>query len=52
MLLICVPMLRGRKQDQASDDSSLQQEVAELRDEVSRLKAERAVTDKSEALDG
>lgn len=51
MLLICVPMLRGRKHDQPTDQSASQQEVAELREEIARLKAELALED-SEALDG
>lgn len=52
MLLICVPMLLGRKHNQARDDGASRHEVAELREEISRLKAERALTDRSEALDG
>lgn len=52
MLLICVPMLLGRKHNQAAGPSASQQEVAELREEISRLKAERALEDKAEALDG
>jgi hypothetical protein len=52
MLLICVPMLLGRKHDHDAEPSASQQEVAELRDEISRLKAERALEGKVEALDG
>lgn len=52
MLLICVPMLLGRKHDHDAEPSASQQEVAELRDEISRLKAERALEGKAEALDG
>jgi len=52
MLLICVPMLFGRKQNRSSDQGATQQEVAELRHEISRLKAERALEDKTEAFDG
>lgn len=52
LLLVCVPMLLGRKHNRASDESASQQEVAELREEISRMKAERALTDRSEALDG
>jgi hypothetical protein len=52
MLLICVPMMFGRKHDQSADVGASKQEVAELREEVSRLKAERAHEDKSEALNG
>ncbi len=51
MLLICVPMLLGRKHGQ-SDQGASKQEVAELRDELSRLKAQRVLEDKTEALDG
>lgn len=52
MLLICVPMLLGRKHNQSGDAGVSQQEVAELREEISRLNAERALEDKSEALNG
>jgi hypothetical protein len=52
MLAICVPMLLGRKHNHSSDQSSTQQEIAELREEVARLKAERVLDDKSEARDG
>ena len=53
MLLICVPMLLGRRRrNQPPDRAASQQEVAELRHEISRLKAERALDNKTEALDG
>jgi uncharacterized small protein (DUF1192 family) len=52
MLFICIPMLLGRKHNQASDESASQQELAQLREEISRLKAERASMDRSEALNG
>jgi hypothetical protein len=52
MLLICVPMLLGRKHKQDAEPSASQQEVAELREEISRLKAERALEDTTKALDG
>ena len=52
MLLICVPMLLGRRHDQSADQSASRQEVAELREEISRLKADRALDDRTEALDG
>lgn len=52
MLLVCVPMLLGRKHNQASDESASQQELAELREEIAHLRAEQALGDKSEALDG
>jgi len=52
MLLICVPMLLGRRHNQPPDRGASQQEVAELREEISRLKAERALDNKTEVLDG
>ena len=52
LLLVCVPMLLGRKRNQAIDDTASKQEVAELREEISRLKADRAPTDRSEAPGG
>lgn len=52
MLLVCVPMMFGRKLGHSDDQSGSKQEIAELREEISRLKAERALEDKSEALDG
>ncbi|HZJ49418.1 MAG TPA: hypothetical protein VFF07_00885 [Actinomycetota bacterium] len=52
MLLICVPMLLGRRHNRSSDQGASQQEVAELREEISRLKAERALDSKTEVLDG
>lgn len=38
MLLMGVPMLVGRKQNNATGQAASQEEVAELRDEISRLK--------------
>jgi hypothetical protein len=52
MLFICVPMLLGRRHNQSANQGASQQEVAELREEISRLKAERALDDKTESLDG
>jgi len=52
MLIICVPMLLGRKHKQPRDESASKQEVAELREEISRLKAERALEDDSEVIGG
>lgn len=51
MLLICVPMMRNMHKGQ-SDDKGTSEEVAELREEVARLKAERALSDTSETVDG
>ncbi|MDQ3661927.1 MAG: hypothetical protein M3454_12885 [Actinomycetota bacterium] len=52
MVLVCVPMMFGRKHNRSSNQGVSQQEVAELRNEISRLKGERALDDKTEALDG
>ncbi len=52
MLLVCVPMLLGRKHNNAANESASQQEVAELREKISSLKAERTPADRSETLDG
>jgi len=52
MLLVCVPMMLGRKHGQADDENGYKQGIAELREEIALLKAERALEDKSEALDG
>ncbi len=41
MLLVCVPMLMNRKH--GSDEGLSKEDVADLREEVARLKAERAV---------
>lgn len=53
MLPICIPMMRNMHKghgDSADDDT--RQEVAELREEIARLRAERALEDKTVALDG
>lgn len=52
MLLICVPMMLGRKHNHSSDQGASQQDVAELREEIARLKAERALEDRDSVLDG
>jgi hypothetical protein len=53
MLLICIPMMRNmHKGHGESADADTRREVAELREETARLKAERVLEDKSEALDG
>lgn len=53
MLLICIPMMRNMHKDNgASDESDTQREIGELRDEIARLKADRALEDKSETVDG
>lgn len=50
MLLICVPMLLGRKQGGYEQNAS-QEEVAALRKEIARLRAERTLPD-GERVDG
>lgn len=52
MLLICIPMMRNMHKGHGEPDDSTRQEIAELREEVARLKAERALEDKSESVDG
>jgi hypothetical protein len=51
MLLICVPMLLGRKKHSGNQGAS-EQEIAQLREEIARLKSERALDDKAQAHDG
>lgn len=43
LLLVCVPMLLSRKQTQSSEQNAQQREIEELRQEISRLKAERVL---------
>lgn len=50
MLLICIPMMFGRKHG-SGDAGATQQDVAELHEEIARLKAERT-DNRSEALSG
>lgn len=50
MLLMCVPMLLGRKHNNAPGQAASQEEVAELREEISRLRAERVLEDKTGAM--
>ncbi len=52
MLLICVPMLLSHKRHQSNDQNASPKEIAELREELARLKAERALEDSREVLDG
>jgi hypothetical protein len=53
MLLICIPMMRNMHKGHGdSGATDTRQEVAELREEMARLKAERALEDNREALDG
>jgi hypothetical protein len=53
MLAICIPMMRNmHKGHGGSEDTASRQEIADLREEVARLKAERALEDVSETVDG
>lgn len=52
MLLICIPMMRNMNKTHGSEKSEARREIGELHDEIARLKAERVLDDKSEALDG
>ncbi len=52
VLLMCVPMLLRRQRHQSNDQNVSPKEIAELREEIRHLKAERALEDKSEMVDG
>ena len=52
MLLICVPMLRGRKHDPGAEAGASREEVVELREEIARLKSERSREQTSEVVNG
>ena len=52
MLLICIPMLLGHKNKHRSTPAGSSQEVAELREEVARRKAQRGLEGKREPRDG
>ena len=52
MLLICIPMMRNMHKGEGNDDSETRREIGELRDEIARLKAERALNDERETVDG
>lgn len=53
MLLICIPMMRKMHKGQGvTDDSDARQEIDELHGEIARLRAERALEDERETVDG
>jgi len=53
LLLICIPMMRNmHKGHDESAGTASRQEIAELREEVGRLKAERPLGHASETVDG
>lgn len=52
ILLICIPMMKNMTKTHGSDESDVRREIGELPEEITRLKAESVLDDKSEALDG
>ena len=50
MLAMCIPMMRSR--DKGHSDGASSSEMAELREEIARLKAERALDEERETADG
>ena len=50
MLLICIPMMRSMHKGHS--DGATSSEVAELREEIARLKAGRALDEERETVDG
>ena len=50
-MLICIPMMKNMHKGNASSDDSASNEIAELREEIARLKAERAL-ENSETING
>jgi hypothetical protein len=47
MLVVCIPMMKGKhKRDDGDMDSETQQQIAELREEIARLRAERSISSK------
>lgn len=54
MAAICIPMIRnmGKNQNYGSVPVHASEEIAALREEVARLKAERVLQDKVKRVDG
>lgn len=53
MAVICIPMMRSmHKGGGGADDTDARREIGELRGEVARLKAARALEDQRETIDG
>lgn len=53
LLLVCIPMMRAmHKGHGKSDDTTDRQLIAELQEEVARLKAERALDNARDNVDG
>lgn len=42
LLFMCIPMMRNMHKDERSEDAETRTELAQLRDEISRLKAGRS----------
>lgn len=53
MAVICIPMMRSmHKGREGAEDSDARREIGELHEEIARLKAERALEDERETIDG
>jgi hypothetical protein len=53
MLFICIPMMRNmHKGHDDSTEADTRQEVAELREEITRLRAEKALDSSEETIGG
>jgi hypothetical protein len=53
MLLICIPMMRNmHKGHDGSTDTDTRQEIAELREEIARLRAEKTLDSDEERVGG
>ena len=54
LLFMCIPMMRNKhmKRDGESTDAATRSEVAELREEIARLKAEHRLSKHHESVDG
>lgn len=51
MLLICIPMMKKMHEKGHADDAVSREEVADLREEIARLKADRALADERGRVD-
>jgi hypothetical protein len=53
MLLICIPMMRNMRRGQGdATDADTHQEIAELREEMARLRAERTLDSDKDRIGG
>ncbi|MGH2811928.1 MAG: hypothetical protein ACRDI1_04360 [Actinomycetota bacterium] len=46
MLLVCIPMMRNMHRGDGGDGAASGREVAELREEIARLRAERTASER------